>query len=282
MFLNKWLISLVRSFVDRFPRIATMYRSVRDQLDFLEEPRLTPWGFKLAGNTAMEHGTFEPTETELVRNILKDVDILVNVGANVGYYCCHALSMGKPVIAFEPIERNVRYLCKNIQTNGWSDAEVYPIALTNSVGVLEIYGGNTGASIIKGWAGTPESYVTLVPSSTMDVVLGTRLRGKRALILVDVEGAEKRMLEGATIMLANDPKPVWVVEIVTTDHQPRSVGINPNLKSTFQLFFQNGYQSFTFDRDMCPVTMEHVELASSNSQSFATHNFMFSESRVTP
>src|ERR1700682_885357 len=153
MFLKNWLISLVRPFVDRFPRIATMYRSVRDQLDFLEEPRPTSWGFKLAGNTAMEQGTFEPTETELVRSILKDVDILINVGANIGYYCCHALSMGKSVIAFEPIARNLRYLCKNIKTNGWSGAEVYPIALSNSVGVLEMYGGNTGASVVKGWAG---------------------------------------------------------------------------------------------------------------------------------
>jgi len=243
----------------------------------MEEPSLTPWGFKLAGNAAMAQGTFEPTVTELVRNILKDVDILVNVGANVGYYCCHALSMGKSVIAFEPIERNLRYLCKNIKTNGWSDAEVYPIALSNSVGVLEMYGSNTGASFVKGWAGIPESYVTLVPSSTMDLVLGTRLRGKRTLILIDVEGVEKWMMEGATIMLANDPKPIWVVEIMSTDHQPRGIEMNPNLKSTFQLFFKNGYQSFTFDRDMCPVTMEHVELVLSGRQRFATHNFMFSE-----
>lgn len=234
--MTKWSISLVRPLVDRFPHIATMYRRVRDQLDFNQEPKATPWGFKLAGNTAMAQGIFEPTETELVRNILKNVDILVNVGANVGFYCCHALSMGKPVIAFEPIERNLRYLCKNIKFNGWSGAEIFPIALSNNVGILEIYGGNTGASIIKGWAGIPESYVTLVPSSTMDVVLGSRLRGKRVLIVVDVEGAEKWMLEGATEMLASEPKPIWLVEIVAKEHQPAGVEMNPNFKSTFRFF----------------------------------------------
>ncbi len=279
MSLTKWSISLVRPLFDRFPRIATMYRSVRDQLDFMEEPKATPWGFKLAGNTAMAQGTFEPTETELVRNILKDVDILVNVGANVGYYCCHALSMGKPVIAFEPIERNLRYLCKNIKSNGWSGAEIFPIALSNNVGILEIYGGNTGASVVKGWAGIPENYVTLVPSSTMDVVLGTRLRGKRALILVDVEGAEKWMLEGATIMLSNDPKPIWLVEIVTKDHQPSGVEINPNLATTFQMFFQNGYQAFSADQDMRPITMEDVDRVSSGKLEFDTHNFLFRDSK---
>jgi FkbM family methyltransferase len=80
----------------------------------------------------MAQGTFEPEETELIRTILKDVDVLINVGANVGYYCCHALSMGKAVVAFEPIQRNLRYLCVNIKTNGWS-CEIYPIALSNRV-----------------------------------------------------------------------------------------------------------------------------------------------------
>ena len=187
--------------------------------------------------------------------------------------------MGKPVIAFEPIERNMRYLCKNIKTNGWSGAEVYPIALSNSVGVLEMYGGNQGASVVKGWAGTPESYVTLVPSSTMDVVLGNRLQGKRALILIDVEGAEKWMLEGATIMLANNPKPIWLVEIVTKEHQPCGVEINPNFASTFQLFFQNGYQAFSVDQEMRPITIEDVELVSKGIQELDTYNFLFRESK---
>jgi FkbM family methyltransferase len=225
----------------------------------------------LAGNAGMAKGFFEPTETQLFRNILKDVDILINVGANVGYYCCHALSMGKSVIAFEPIPRNVRYLCKNIKSNGWSGAEIYPIALSNTVGVLEIYGGNTGASVVKGWANTPESYVTLVPSSTMDVVLGTRLQGKRVLILIDVEGSEKLMIEGATI---------WVVEITNTEHQPQGVAMNPNFKSTFQLFSKYGYRSFIFDQRMHPITMEDVDSVSRGSRRFCTHNFIFSESKV--
>ena len=266
--------------VDGFPRIANMYRSVRDQLDATKKPMVTPWGFKLARNRAMARGIYERAETELVRNILKNVDVLVNVGANVGYYCCHALSMGKRVIAFEPIQRNVDYLCQNIKANNWSGSEIYPIALTNDVGVLEIYGGDTGASILKGWAGIPVNYAQLVPSSTMDVVLGNRLRGAKSLVLVDIEGAEKWMLEGSSQMLANDPKPIWVVEITTTHHQPRGVQINPNLMSTFQLFFQNGYQSFALDQHMHRVTLEHVEMALKGIESFTTDSFIFSESKV--
>jgi FkbM family methyltransferase len=277
--MNRKVISLAKHLVERSPRFAAAFRNMRDQLSLMQKPITTQWGFKLAGNAAMVRGTFEPAETDLVRNILQDVDIFVNVGANIGYYCCHALSIGKPVIAFEPIERNLRYLCKNIKTNGWSGAEVYPIALSDSVGVLEIYGGNTSASIVKGWAGIPESYVSLVPSSTMDVVLGNRLRGKRVLVVVDIEGSEKCMLDGATIMLANDPKPIWIVEIVSKDHQPSGVEINPYFMRTFQIFFQNGYQAYSVDKGMSPLMREDIDLISRGILELGTHSFLFRESK---
>ncbi|MBU0878489.1 MAG: FkbM family methyltransferase [Candidatus Omnitrophica bacterium] len=267
--------------VERFPTIATIYRNVRDQLDFLRKPVETPWGFKFTGNSAMAQGIFEPKETALIRKILGEVDVLVNVGANVGYYCCHALSMGKQVIAFEPIQRNLRYLCQNIRINGWSGVEIYPIALSNDVGLVEIYGGDTGGSVVKGWAGVSENYATVVPTSTMDVVLGERLKGKKVLVLVDVEGAEKMVLEGAAKMLTNEPKPIWLVEITTTEHQMSGAKINPNFKKTFQFFFQNGYEAFTVDQNIKIITAEQVDLASRGIFRLATHNFLFSESKKT-
>ena len=152
----------------------------------------------------MAAGTFELEETELVRKLLQEVDVLVNVGANVGYYCCHALSLGKPVIAMEPIARNLHYLLTNIRNNGWSQqAEVFPVALGRRTDILQMWGGGTGASLIKGWASIHESYVTQVPVLSLDRVLGDAIKGKKALILVDIEGAEFMMLQGAAQALQN-------------------------------------------------------------------------------
>ena len=255
--------------------MAATYRGLRDQLDEMDEPMITPWGFKLAGNKAMAAGTFEPAETALIRKVLPEVDLLVNVGANIGYYCCHALNLGKPIIAFEPVPRNVRYLCKNLIANGWSNAEVYPIALTNKVGVLKIYGGGTGASVLEGWAGTSHNYATFAASSTMDVMLGSRLKGKRALILADVEGSEQLMLEGAMSLLSNDPKPVWMVEIVNEQHQPVGVHRNPNLSRTFQTFFRSGYQAFSVEEGLRRVTAEDLHAVSAGERRMTSHNFLF-------
>ncbi|WP_089724576.1 FkbM family methyltransferase [Candidatus Thiosymbion oneisti] len=266
----------LKSIVERFPRTAQFYRNNRDLLDRNSSAIETPWGFSLAGHPAMASGTFEPEETRLVRGLLQEVDILVNVGTNVGYYCCHALSLGKPVTAVEPIARNLHYLMRNITENGWAQqAEIFPVALGAKADVLKMWGGGTGASLIKGWAGIPESYVTQVPVLTLDRILGSSLQGRQALILVDVEGAEYAVLQGATNSLRHEPRPIWIVEIGSTIHQPSGVTVNPNLVATFEQFFERGYSAVSADAKKAVVNLETVLAAANGEASFETHNFLF-------
>ena len=101
----------------RFPNVLMAFRYMRDSRQLLKEPKATPMGFRLIGNRVMEQGTFEPVETEIVKKLLGQADVFINVGANIGYYCCWALSYGKHTVAFEPIELNLRYLYKNMKGN---------------------------------------------------------------------------------------------------------------------------------------------------------------------
>ena len=106
----------------KFPKIAAAYRYIRDNRRLLHEPKETPLGFKLIGNKAMENGVFESEETELVKRILPEVDIFINIGANIGYYCCIALQQGKFTVAVEPVSRNLHYLYKNMKANNWDNS----------------------------------------------------------------------------------------------------------------------------------------------------------------
>ena len=131
----------LRTIIECFPSLALFLRTIRDLMDQRQVPKMTPWGFTLAGHEAMAAGTFEPQETKLVRDLLVEVDLLINIGANVGYYCCHALGLGRSVIAVEPITRNLRYLLKNIRNNGWAkEAQVYPLAVGCGTDILEMWG----------------------------------------------------------------------------------------------------------------------------------------------
>lgn len=268
--------NLIKSIVERFPALALFYRNTRDLLDQRHPSRKTPWGFRFSGHDDMAAGNFEPEETKVVRRLMADVDVLVNIGANVGYYCCHALSMGKPVIAVEPNTRNLHYLLKNIQNNGWANqAEVFPVALGTGADILQMWGGGTGASLVKGWAGIPESYVTQVPILSLDRVLGNTLRGKKALILVDIEGAEFMMLQGSKQALVNEPRPIWLMEISSTEHQPAGTTMNPSFAKTFELFFAQGYRTFTADEAALEITPEIVQKVVAGSGKLETHNFVF-------
>lgn len=265
----------IKSIIERFPALALFYRNTRDLLDQRQPLRITQWGFSFSGNDSMANGSFEPDETKVVRRLLADIDVLVNVGANVGYYCCHALSMGKPIIAVEPNTRNLHYLLKNIQNNGWSKmAEVFPVAMGNCSDILKMWGGGTGASLVKGWAANPETYVTQVPILSLDRVLGDTLHGKKTLILVDIEGAEFMLLQGANQTLMNEPRPIWLMEISTTEHQPKGVDINPNFSKTFELFFTHGYRAFTADDAEQEITPAVVQQVLVGAKKLDTHNFV--------
>jgi FkbM family methyltransferase len=260
--------------------LSSLYRNWRDERELCKEPIITPLGFRFNGNRAMANGSFEPVETALIQKFFPLVSVVINIGANIGYYCCLALSEGKHVVAFEPMPINQKYLLRNVRSNEWSNSfECYPIALSDKVGLADIFGGGTGASLIKGWAG--QNYSTIVPVSTLDIVLGHRFVIDQTLIIVDIEGAEYGMLKGASRLLDAECRPIWFIEISIAEHQPCGVDINPNLMETFGLFFNKGYVAFTADKKPRLISIEEIrEIAETKVDTLKTHNFIFVENSM--
>ena len=196
---------------------------------------------------AMQKGNFDDEGTLLLKELLPSVDVLIDVGANIGFYVCLARSSNKHVVAVEPLPNNLKYLYANIIANHWRDVEVFPVGLRDSSGLATLYGGSsTGASLIGRWAGASRLFRRTIAVTTLDILIGGRFKDKRLLIKIDVEGAEYPVLLGAIDLLRRHPQPTWIVEICFNEYHPQ--GMNPNFQDTFNLFWRYGYEAHTADQ----------------------------------
>jgi FkbM family methyltransferase len=247
--------SVFRPVIDRFfPAISAAYRDLRDAAQLQRQrPAPTPYGVRLMGHPQMVTGTFEAQETAAAQRLLRQIDVFVDVGANVGLYTCLARSAGKTVLAIEPLRRNLDYLYANLRANGFDDVEVFPVGLAGKPGLATLFGMATGASLIQGWAGAPSNLQCTIPLSTLDLVLGERFSGARLLIKIDVEGTELGVLRGAARTLARVPPPVWLVEVTRGEHHPGAV--NAEFAAVFRLFRDAGYAAFAVDDPDRPLTV---------------------------
>lgn len=252
-----FLRQIFRGLGEQSPFLSAVYRTVRDEWRFLRQrPVRTSEGFWFSGDRSMETGAFETEETMVITDLLQCSDTFVDIGANIGYYTCLASGKGKNVLAVEPFPGNLRRLYRNIEKNRSKNIEVWPVGLSSSPDCLTLWGGGTGASLIRGWSGVSGSWKQTIPVNTLDNILGKRFSGKRLLIKIDVEGAEFAALQGAEATLQMIPRPVWVVEIVLSAHHPET---NPNFYKTFEIFWQNGYHALTADKKRKPVTRLDIE-----------------------
>jgi len=203
-------------------------------------PRQTPFGFRFLGPEAMQSGTFEAEETLLLRDLIGGTDTFVDVGANMGFYTCLARSLGRRVLAVEPLPRNLQFLYANLQANGWDDVEVFPLGLSDRAGQAVLHGSGTSASLVENWAG-PSNKRRVVPLSTLDILLEGRFPGAKLVIKIDVEGVEYDVLLGARQTLERTPSPVWFVETGLGGWSP--AGHANRFGDVFTLFRELGYEA---------------------------------------
>lgn len=276
--MKRYFIKLLKPLIEKFPGLALMYRMYRDAEEVMRPARKLSLGFSFAGNDLIEAEQFEPVETALVQELLKEVEVVVNIGANIGYYSCLARHQGKKVMAFEPLEQNVRLLKRNLFRNGWQDVEVFPIGLGEQAGLFPLYGGGTAASFVEGWAGADKEHFEVVPVNTLDLVLQQRFQGKQCLFIIDVEGFELKVLRGGLEQMKLDPKPIWFIEICFQEHQPAGIIQNPDFLAVFDLFFENGYEARLANAPQNRVSREEVLSWVSGENGLEIHNFVFKQS----
>lgn len=174
-----------------------------------------PWAemFLDAGNRhqrAMAFGAYERPEVELVKHHVPVGGVVLDIGANVGYYATLLASLVGPdgrVIAVEPHPLARSVLQRNLQLNGFAWCDSVEAAASNHSGTLVLH-------VRKGehaW-----SSVGYVPNADRITVSSVRLEDLCRsyeiqhidFVKIDVEGHELEALMGLGSYLVQDRPPI--------------------------------------------------------------------------
>ncbi len=215
-------------------------RRVRSRRGFPLEVDLDDWG----GQFVYLTGEYEEPTARVIEALLAPGDTAVDVGANFGFFTVLAgRSVGPDgrVVAFEPLPSMRRELEVNLGLNGLANCRVRPEAVSDRAGAARLFEGprgNPGLSSLRPLAdsGAPLEVETVA----LDAALSAEERV--ALVKIDVEGAELRVLEGMAGLIGRW-RPDVVLEV--TDRFLREMGASA--ATLFERARDWGYRSYRID-----------------------------------
>jgi FkbM family methyltransferase len=138
----------------------------------------------------------EPMQLDFARRFAPAAGICFDIGANVGLYTILLARYSKHVFAFEPLPRNIRYLCRMLELNRIKNATIVPCAVSDSSGLSSFIGGADNSLGRLGSGGTQPIFT--VSCDDFVSVFGVI----PSLVKIDVEGEEVAVLKGAADLLS--------------------------------------------------------------------------------
>jgi FkbM family methyltransferase len=159
------------------------------------------------------HGIYEPLATNLVRAELRPGDVVLDIGANIGYYTLiFAKGVGPAgrVFAFEPEPGNFALLEENVAANGYGNATLARVAVSDRAGRAEIYLDADNAGDCRMYDSHDRRPSVNVETVRLDDHLA-RL-DRIDLIKMDIQGAEPAALRGMHGLLERHRKVKLLLE----------------------------------------------------------------------
>lgn len=225
---------------------------------------------------------FEVEETVLVLSILEKIAKsraaqginepikLANIGANLGWYAlvCAKKYPFVHVDAFEPTPDTVAKLRQNTQINSLEDrVKIYPIALSDSKATCDLFvdGNNAGSNSLHQATGDAHQITKVIQIETdsMDnIYLEQPMSTWPSVIVMDVEGHEQKVLDGAAKMFAHqEQKKVWR-PVIFAEFSPSLMVLRGECTYYKDLVQNFGYKLYVIahgQKDLLqPVTIDEI------------------------
>jgi FkbM family methyltransferase len=146
----------------------------------------------------LRDGYFEPYETTLIESEVKPGDVVLDIGANIGYYTLiFARLVGEKgrVYAFEPDPTNYRLLKKNVRANGYQNVIFVNKAVAETSGPLSLYLCPDNKGDHRIFESEDNRSAIPIEATTLDEHFA-EYQGKIDFIKMDIQGSEGRAVRG--------------------------------------------------------------------------------------
>lgn len=222
---SKLVKPLVGSGIGNIHFIADLYQKIMPKLLPESEKIVSIQGFRMKvlaeghmNDIATElifKGVHEPATTRIFKSILKQGDVVVDIGANIGYFTmlsAQLVSWRGRVYAFEPDPINMKALYENMRMNKLENIKAYMMALGNYTGTSILYTSSKESarhSLVKTKEHDGRESTLITKLDDMLVVDKPKIR----LLKTDTEGNELAVLQGAKNTILSNRNIILIVEV---------------------------------------------------------------------
>lgn len=215
---------------------------------------------------------FEVEELNFIKSQLNNDGVFIDIGANIGVFSLFMAAKSRyiQVHAFDPIKLNTNLLSTSIELNGLTNIVVNETCVGSSDGTVEFSLSSDSAysSIIdSGRKAEVKKYQ--VPIITLDTYVSNMKVTRIDFIKIDVEGAEKLVIEGASKVLSNPllrPK-FMMIELCDINLHGYKTSVNEMvdlmLFNQYHPFVLKGNQLVMFDLETHANRVENIFFISS-------------------
>jgi len=185
---------------------------------------------------AIPFGAYERKITQTFLAIVKEDDIVFDIGAWIGYYVLLGAKKAKHVIAIEAHSMNCQRIRRNLELNGFSNVTVINVAAGDKSSYANVIEG-PGSSMHKvcevSWGKSDKT----IKIETLDNIISNLKITEINVLIMDIEGYEYFALKG----LGNSLQTHLIKNIICEIHPSILIEYGISKDDVLNLFHKYGY-----------------------------------------
>ena len=198
------------------------------------------------------YGQFEAFETEVIKKEIKEGDVVLDIGANIGYYALIFAKLVGPkgkVFAFEPDPENFALLNKNIKINEYKNVVLINKAVSNEVGEIKLYLNEYNKANHQIYPSKNHRKSILIQTTRLDDFFKD-YKGKIDFVKIDIEGAEYLAIQGMSNLLNKNKN----IKIITEFYPCWLENFNVKSEEYLKLLSKHGFKLYNLNKNAVKKT----------------------------